>query len=128
VLGDSRHDWEGLAMIDDAFFRRCRVAVAAGLALTAMLGLAACGKHRDNGSVYTLYQSNPLDLTARVHFATFNSALGREQKDGGQSVNESNCEMAAGVLNESVKRANNGIQKVRYWCEKGKYKADAEAE
>ena len=113
-------------MIDDAFSRRGRAAVVAGLALAAMLGLAACGKHKDNGLVYTLYQSNPLDLTARVHFATFNSALRGEQKDGEHSVNQYNCEMAAGVLNESVKRANNGTQTVRYWCEKGKYKAEAE--
>ena len=74
-----------------------------------------------------MYQSNPLDLTGRVHFATFNARLAGEQKDGGETPNQYNCEMAAGVLNEKVRSANNGAQPVRYWCEEGKYRQAAEA-
>jgi hypothetical protein len=115
-------------MIDNGSFGHA--AMRAGLALAAVLGIAACDriKDRDKAPVYTLYQSNPLDLTARVHFATFNSALKGEQKTGEKSVNQSNCEMAAEVLNEKIRSANNGGQPVRYWCEKGKYKAAAKDE
>jgi hypothetical protein len=114
-------------MIDQASFGR--TAMRAGLMLSAVLALAACDKVKDRNKaeVWTLYQSNPLDTTARVHFATFNSALKGEQKKSDPTPNQYNCEMAAGVLNEKIRSANNGGQPVRYWCEKGKYKAEADA-
>lgn len=113
-------------MIDEASFGRA--AFRAGLALAAVLALAACDKikDRDKAEVWTMYQSNPLDMSARVHFATFNSRLKGEQKKGDPTPNQFNCEMAAGVLNEKVRSANNGGQPVRYWCEKGKYKETAD--
>jgi hypothetical protein len=112
-------------MVDEASFGRA--AMKAALVLVAMIGLAACDKikDRDKAEVWTLYQSNPLDLTARVHFATFNSRLRGIQKKGDPTPNQYNCEMAAGVLNEKIRSANNGAQVMRYWCEKGKYKAEA---
>jgi hypothetical protein len=114
-------------MIDQASF--AHRAVRAGLAIAVVLGLAACDriKDRHKAEVWTMYQSNPLDLSARVHFATFNSRLKGEQKEGEATPNQSNCEMAAGVLNEKIRSANSGAQPVRYWCEKGRYKAEADA-
>jgi hypothetical protein len=117
-------------MIDEASFGRA--AVKAGLAVAAALTLAACDKikDRDQAEVWTMYQSNPYNLTARVHFATFDSKFKGEQKAGEATPNEHDCEMAASVLNEKIRSANNGAQTGRYWCEKGRYKevADAKAE
>jgi hypothetical protein len=131
ALDDNRRQGRGsIDMIDEASFGRA--AIGTGLALVAMLALAACDKirDRDKPEVWTMYQSNPYDLTARVHFATFNSKYKGEQKKGAPTPNQYDCEMAADVLNEKIRNSNNGAQTVRYWCEKGKYKetADAKAE
>jgi hypothetical protein len=114
-------------MIDEASFGR--TAMKAGLVVAAVLALAACDriKDRDKAPVWTMYQSNPYNLTARVYFATFNSKLKGEQKKGDPTPDQYRCEMAAGVLNEKIRGANDGAQPVRYWCEKGKYKEVADA-
>lgn len=117
-------------MIDEASFGRS--AMKACLAAAALLGLAACDRitNGDKAEVWTMYQSNPYNLTARVHFATFNAQFTGEQKKGAPTPNQYDCEMTAGVLNDKIRSANNGAQTVRYWCEKGKYNevADAKAE
>ena len=112
-------------MIDQASFGR--TAMKAVVVLATMLAVAACDriKDRHRAEVWTMYQSNPFDLTARTHFATFNSRLKGEQDAGDKTPNQYNCAMAAGVLNEKASSANNGKAPVRYWCEKGKYRAEA---
>jgi hypothetical protein len=129
-LDDNRRAAGSIDMIDEASFGRA--AIKAGLVVVAVLALAACDrvKDRDKAEAWTMYQSNPTNLTARVHFATFNARLEGERKQGAPTANRYNCEMAAGVLNEKIRTANDGAQPVRYWCEKGKYRevADAKAE
>lgn len=114
-------------MIDASSFGRR--AIMAGLALAAVPGLAACDriKDRDKAEVWTLYQSNPYNRVAGVHFATFDSNFKGEQKKDAPTPNQYDCEMTAGVLNEKVRGANAGAQTVRYWCEKGKDKEVADA-
>lgn len=54
----------------------------------------------------------------RVFFATFNSSQGVDT----EAYNSENCKMVSDLLNENVKRLNNGEMPARFWCEKGIYK------
>lgn len=108
--------------MDGPAFARGRALTMSGPALAAALALAACKK--DEAPVYTLYQSNPLDLAARLRFATFDIPNKGIAKNGGKPINRTNCEMTAVALNTMIRRANNGAQPVHYWCEQGKYREE----
>lgn len=80
------------------------------LAVVAML--AGCGA-ADSGP-YTLYRSSPVDPSMRVHWATFDAAEGAD-------YNSENCIMAADLLQENLRKLNNGAEPIRFWCEKGAF-------
>lgn len=73
--------------------------------LTALaLALAGC-----NESPYTLYRGS-VTGPMRIHVATFDSADGEE-------YNRENCQIAVDLFQRQP-----GV-KVRYWCEKGRFRA-----
>lgn len=102
--------------------RRTTLAIL-GMALAAALALAGC--NRDKAPVYTLYRSNPMDLAARLRFASFDIPDKGMEKKGDKPLNQTNCEMTATALNVMIRQANNGAQPVHYWCEAGPYRATA---
>lgn len=59
---------------------------------------------------HTLYRSSTATPNARIHVATFDS------KDSDE-YNRENCQFAMDLF-----QAQPGV-KVRYWCEKGRYRA-----
>ncbi len=80
--------------------------------LAVTCGLSAC----DQDSVFTLYRSGVSTPEAsinmddvRIHVATFDAAEG-------EGYNRENCDTASQLF-----QAQPGI-KVRYWCEKGRYR------
>lgn len=75
--------------------------MAAGL----LLFLTAC----DQVDEYTLYRSSPLDLSARIHLATFDAS-------DRNPYNQQNCE-----ITKELFAKQSGVN-VRYWCEKGRYR------
>ncbi|MBI4191097.1 MAG: hypothetical protein HY525_11240 [Betaproteobacteria bacterium] len=93
--------------------------------LSAALGLmflAACAM--DAGTEYTLYRTGidiptkTHDETLRIHVATFDA-----HQDA--SYNLANCEFAQELFNSSqphYRGSTFGTIKVRYWCEKGRFK------
>ncbi|MBP2445960.1 hypothetical protein [Rhizobium leguminosarum] len=68
--------------------------------------IASCS---DDSSKYTLYRNSVLDENMRLHVASFDSS-------DGESYNSENCQIAAGLF-----VAQPGV-KVRYWCEKGRFR------
>jgi len=64
---------------------------------------------QDSGTVYTLYRTSPLDASMRLHVATFDA---KET----ESYNRENCLVAADLF-----AAQPGV-KVRYFCEKGRFR------
>jgi hypothetical protein len=100
--------------------QHCKIALAAAFGLAAILGLAGCNKAAP--PVYTLYHNSPLDASVRAHFAIFDTVAGGGQPAGARPLNQDNCDMAAGVLNDRIRSANQGGQPVRYWCEQGPYR------
>lgn len=75
-------------------------------ALAAALSIAGCDGDRD---VWTLYRNSPIDLSARVHWATFDA-------DEPRDYNLRNCQMAADLLNKQAPRG------IRWWCGAGRYR------
>jgi hypothetical protein len=72
-------------------------------------------------AVFTLYRNSPLDVSLRVHWATF------DVKDTDPTYNQNNCMMAARLLNANVTATAEAKGKLRYrgvgfWCEPGTYK------
>jgi hypothetical protein len=59
--------------------------------------------------IYTLYRSSAIDTSMRLHIATFDA-----KED--ESYNRENCLIAASLF-----AAQPGV-KVRYFCEKGRYR------
>jgi hypothetical protein len=76
------------------------------LVVLAVLLLSGC----NNSGVYTLYRSSVVDPAMRIHVATFDEAT------GGDSYNGENCRIASELFAKQT-----GV-KVRYWCEKGRYR------
>ena len=88
------------------------------LALMLPILLAACGT-----PTYTLYRNSPLDPAARIHWATFDAADKGDPGVDPLPYNQGNCEFAAQVLNENLRRiaASKGAQpNARFWCEQGR--------
>lgn len=86
-------------------------------ALLLALSLAACQKA---SPTYTLYRNSSLDPNLRIHWASFDAA---DSGMGTMTYNQENCEMAADLLRKNLRSLNNGAEPVRFWCEKGKFKA-----
>lgn len=74
------------------------------LAVLSLLG--ACD---DWNGVYTLYRNSVMDENMRVHVATFDA-------NDGEKNNQGNCWIARDLF------ANQGGVKVRYWCERGRFR------
>jgi hypothetical protein len=72
----------------------------------AALSLASCNE--PHSGTYTLYRSSTTG-PMRIHVATFDS-------DAPEEYNRENCQVAVGLF-----AAQPGV-KVRYWCEKGRYR------
>lgn len=62
-----------------------------------------------NDAIYTLYRNSMLDITMRIHVATFDAVAG-------QKYNIENCLVAADLFQYQP-----GV-KVRFWCEPGRYR------
>jgi hypothetical protein len=67
--------------------------------------LTGCGE----GSVYTLYRSSAGDPSMRIHVASFDAA-------DGEKYNQENCTTVLDLM-----QRQEGV-KVRFWCEKGRYR------
>lgn len=78
------------------------------IVLGSVIVLAGCSG--EPGGSYTLYRNSIFDGNMRVHVASFDS------KDG-DAYNSENCRIAADLF-----QSQPGV-KVRYWCEKGAFKA-----
>ncbi|WP_417434348.1 hypothetical protein [Hoeflea sp.] len=76
-------------------------------ALTSLFGQPVFAAQYEG--IYTLYRNSTLDITIRVHLATFDS-------DGGQNYNLENCLIAADLF-----QSQPGVT-VKYWCEPGRYR------
>ena len=76
------------------------------LALLVLLVLAGCSTRTPT---YTLYRSSTTG-PMRIHVATFDS-------NDGDEYNRENCQMAMDLFQQQP-----GV-KVRYWCEKGRYRS-----
>jgi hypothetical protein len=77
-------------------------------AITAILALGACGQA--DAETFTLYRNSVTDPNMRLHVATFDA-----REDG--RYNRENCEITQDLF------AGQPHVTVRYWCEKGRYRA-----
>jgi len=76
----------------------------------AAIGLsAAAAAFASDDNVATLYRSSVAIENARLHIATFDTAYGF-------AYNWENCQIAAELFQQQPS------VKVRYWCEKGRYR------
>ena len=85
--------------------------------MALVIVLAAGGAEaqtNDDDLIATLYRSSTVIENARFHIATFNA----DKKSGGNdfAYNWGNCLIAADLFQNQP-----GV-KVRYWCEKGRYR------
>jgi len=80
-------------------------------ALIAWLALAtgACSVGSSDTDVFTLYRNSVTNENMRIHVATFDAAEKEE-------YNRGNCEQAQVLF-----QAQPGV-KVKFWCEKGRYR------
>lgn len=92
------------------------------MSLTLLILLvSACERAEQEAPSFTLYRNSPGDLSARVHWGTF------DVQEGGASHNRNNCEMAARLLNANANaskfiRAGKEVSaRVGFWCEPGRY-------
>lgn len=77
------------------------------LSFIALVALASCDSRTPT---YTLYRSSVSSPNLRLHIATFDS-------NDGEEYNRENCQVAMDLF-----QSQPGV-KVRYWCEKGHYRA-----
>jgi hypothetical protein len=73
-------------------------------AMVCLAALTGC-----DGEAYTLYRSSVIMPDGRLHIATFDAA-------DGDRYNDENCRAA-----QTLFQAQPDV-KVRYWCEKGRFK------
>ena len=86
----------------------------------AALSVTAC---KDTDTQYTLYregvdiQTLEIDRTKRIHIATFDAEIDA-------AYNSANCSFAEELFNANQPHYNYTVSKVRvrYWCEKGRYR------
>ena len=77
--------------------------------LTIVVAATACRKHPD---VYTLYRTESVGDSARIHVATFDA-------DDEADDNRAMCEHARELFQLQPSMLS------RFWCEKGRYRAKA---
>jgi hypothetical protein len=77
--------------------------------LAIAVAIAGCNPGGSEDRTYTLYRNSVTDSNMRLHIATFDASEKEE-------YNRENCDIARQLFG-----AQPGI-KVRYWCEKGRYK------
>ena len=82
---------------------------AIGRYLFLIVGLSTLTACQDESAVYTLYRTSPMVASLRIHVATFDAT---ESAD----YNRENCQTAADLF------ASQPGVKVRYQCEKGRYR------
>jgi hypothetical protein len=82
---------------------------AIGRYLFLIVGLSTLTACQDESTVYTLYRNSPMFASLRIHVATFDAT---ESAD----YNRENCQTAADLF------ASQPGVKVRYQCEKGRYR------
>lgn len=90
----------------------------AAISCIVMLALAlpGCSEEKSPRSpVYTLYRNAPVDLTMRVHWATFDA-------DEPGNYNLGNCQMASDLLNKNLREKMGDGTRLRFWCELGPYR------
>lgn len=80
--------------------------IAAAILALTMAGPAMA---QTDDEVYTLYRNSVLDVTMRIHVATFDSTDGKD-------YNAENCFTAAALFQDQE-----GIG-TRFWCEPGRYR------
>ena len=85
-----------------------RVAALVGVVLVVAM---SAGCHRGHSPVFTLYRSEAVGDSARIHVATFDS------EDDEESYNRDGCEQTRELY--QVQPSN----RARFWCEPGRYKA-----
>lgn len=96
------------------------------LAVLVSLLLGGCNQTVSGSPTYALYRNSPLDRNLRVHWATF------DVSDSQSEFNQSQCEMAARLLNANLIASTGEGQKnpypgVGFWCERGSYSAKGPA-
>jgi hypothetical protein len=74
-----------------------------------LVALSAC--HGGRSPVFTLYRSEAVGDSARIHVATFDAA------DDEESYNRDGCERTRELY--QVQPSN----RARFWCEPGRYKS-----
>ena len=84
-----------------------------GMAVVGLVVLAGASAacHRSRSPTYTLYRSETLGDTARIHVATFDAV------DDEASYNRESCERTRELF--QVRPSNVAT----YWCEEGTYRA-----
>jgi hypothetical protein len=88
---------------------------AAAILFVVLLANPASGQTNDDKSIATLYRSSSVVENARYHIATFDAS----REAGGGTVfdyNWGNCMIAADLFQNQP-----GV-KVKYWCEKGRFR------
>lgn len=75
-----------------------------------IIAITLLGACQPSGDAYTLYRGSAADPRLRVHLATFDAA----EDD---TYNRDNCRIAADLFAQQP-----GVT-VRYWCEKGRFRA-----
>jgi len=95
-----------------------RAAATVSAAAVGCLTLPACAQPAS--PAYTLYRNSSLDSAARIHWASFDA---NDSGGGSNDYNRQNCEMTVDLLRANLRRLNDGREPVRFWCEKGGYRA-----
>ncbi|GGC94733.1 hypothetical protein [Chelatococcus reniformis] len=96
---------------------RASIVAPAAVALALVAVPTRAEEPPANSRTYTLYRKSTVDPNERVHWATFNA-------DQSGSYNQTNCELAARLLNINLAQAN-GAERVNFgvfWCELGNYR------
>ena len=75
----------------------------------ALASLALPAAAQSDDEVYTLYRNSVLDMTIRLHVASFDSTDGKD-------YNAENCFVAADLF-----QRQDGVR-TRFWCEPGRYR------
>lgn len=82
---------------------------------------SACQRPAEEARAFTLYRNSPADQSLRVHWGTF------DVRDSDPNYNQSNCMMAARLLNANantsdfVHAGEEMNSRVGFWCEPGRY-------
>ncbi|MFZ2541288.1 MAG: hypothetical protein WAW75_05875 [Gallionella sp.] len=100
--------------------------------LTMGLFLATCKNTEaieiPESVIFTLYTNAPSDPTFRTKIATFDYYVGKDFEEVDAAINQRRCGEAAILFQWKWKQdtkdvaSSPGVNKVRHWCEKGRFK------